>query len=126
MITPLYAALLGFVLVALSVRTIRLRRRFQVAVGAGGEPSLERAIRVQANFVEYVPLALLLLFFLEARLGSGWWVHVPGVALLAGRVLHAVGVSNVKEDLRLRVTGMSLTFLVILGVAAALVFGYVI
>lgn len=124
MITPLYAALLGFLLVVLSVRTIRLRRRFQVAVGAGGKPSLERAMRVQANFVEYVPLALLLMFFLETRVGSGLWVHVPGVALLVGRLLHAVGVSNVKEDLRLRVTGMSLTFLVILGVAAALILDY--
>ena len=65
-VTPLYAALLGCLLVYLSIRVIRLRRRFKVAIGAGGEAAIERAARVQANFSEYVPIGLILLLLAEA------------------------------------------------------------
>ena len=44
-------------------------------------------------------------------------VHGLGLALLSGRSLHALGLSRTPEDLRFRVAGMSLTFIV-LGVAA--------
>ncbi len=47
-ITPIYAALIALMFVALSVRTLRLRHRFAVAVGTGGERELERAIRAHA------------------------------------------------------------------------------
>ena len=60
--TPLYAALLGLIFVALSIRTIRLRRRYGVGVGDGNNTELQRAARVHANFAEYVPLALLLIY----------------------------------------------------------------
>ncbi len=124
MITPIYAALLGLILLVLSVQTIRLRRRFQVAVGAGGEPLLERAMRVHANFCEYVPIAVVLLFFFERLVGAGWWVHVLGIFLLTGRILHAYGVRRVDEDLRLRITGMSLTFVVLLATSAGILGSY--
>ncbi len=124
MITPIYAALLGLILLVLSVQTIRLRRRFQVAVGAGGEPLLERAMRVHANFCEYVPIAVVLLFFFERLVGAGWWVHVLGVFLVTGRILHAYGVRRVDEDLRLRITGMSLTFVVLLATSAGILGSY--
>ncbi len=68
-VAPLYAALLGFLLVYLSIRVIRLRRRFKVAIGAGGEAAIERAARVQANFSEYVPMALILLLLAEIQGG---------------------------------------------------------
>ncbi len=124
MITPIYAALLGLILLVLSVQTIRLRRRFQVAVGAGSEPLLERAMRVHANFCEYVPIAVVLLFFFERLVGAGWWVHVLGVFLVTGRILHAYGVRRVDEDLRLRITGMSLTFVVLLATSAGILGSY--
>ena len=45
-VAPLYAALLGFFLVYLSIRVIRLRRRLKVAIGVGDEAAIERAARV--------------------------------------------------------------------------------
>ena len=45
-VTPLYAALLGLIFVGLSVRTIRLRRRYRVGVGDGNHAELQRAARV--------------------------------------------------------------------------------
>jgi uncharacterized membrane protein YecN with MAPEG domain len=118
MITSIYAALLGFLLIGLSVRTIRLRRKIGVAIGSAGNPLMERAMRVQANFCEYVPLALILVYFSEQLWSSALVAHALGATLFVGRLLHAFGVSNVDENLRFRVTGMVLTFGVI-GVAAA-------
>lgn len=113
--TPLYAALLSLLFIALSFRTIRLRRRHRIAVGDGDNAELRRAMRVHANFAEYVPLALLLVFFVEAGGAPILLVHLLGGALLCGRVLHAWGVSQPRENFRYRVSGMVLTF----GVMAA-------
>ena len=113
-VTPVYATLLGLLFIALSLRTIRLRRRHQIAVGDGNNSELRRAMRVHANFAEYVPLALLLIYFVEHDGASMLLVHALGCALLAGRLLHAWGVSQPRENFRYRVTGMVLTFGVIL------------
>lgn len=113
-----YAALLALLFVALSWRTIGLRRRYRVAVGDGGQPELLRAMRVHANFAEYVPLALLLIALVEIGGSPAWLVHGLGLALLVARCAHAWGVSQTKEDFRFRVAGMMLTFGV-LGISAA-------
>jgi uncharacterized membrane protein YecN with MAPEG domain len=123
LITPLYAALLALLFLLLSYRTIRLRRRLRVAIGDGHKPELQRAMRVHANFAEYVPLALLLIYFSEIQTASSLWTHVFCVALLAGRSLHAYGVSRAQEDFRFRVAGMFLTLSVIAVVSATLIAG---
>ena len=112
-VTPVYATLLGLLFIALSVRTIRLRRKHQVAVGDGNNSELRRAMRVHANFADYVPLALLLIFFVELDGTLKWWVHALAIALVCGRLAHAWGVSQTKENFRYRVSGMVLTFGVI-------------
>jgi uncharacterized membrane protein YecN with MAPEG domain len=61
----LYAGLLALWLVVLSLRVIQARRAARVSLGDGGNRALQRAIRGQANFAEYVPIALLLLLILE-------------------------------------------------------------
>jgi uncharacterized protein len=64
-ITALYAGVLGIILVLISVRVSVVRGKFKVMFGDGGQESLMRAIRGQGNFVEYVPLALLLVGMVE-------------------------------------------------------------
>jgi uncharacterized protein len=59
--TALWAALLAPVCLWLSMRVIGQRRRARIAIGTGGDPALERAMRAQANFAEYVPFALVLM-----------------------------------------------------------------
>lgn len=113
MITPIYVALFALLLIVLSVRTIRSRVRAQVAVGPGDDAELLRAMRVQANFCEYIPMALIAMFFTEALWGSTPWIHLLGGTLLIGRLSHAFGVAQVKENLRFRQFGMAITFTVI-------------
>jgi len=117
-LTPVYAALLAALFVALSVRTIRLRQRLRIPVGDGGNRQLRRAIRAHANFAEYVPLALLLMYFLEMHTQARPSIHAYGIALIAGRLIHAFGVSQERERMGFRVAGIALTFGVI-GICAA-------
>ena len=116
-ITALYASLLAPLFLILAIRVIRVRRGTRVAVGDGGNALLARRMRVHANFAEYVPLALILMMLAESLATSPWLMHVLGVALVAGRIAHAYGVSQMQENFRFRVTGMFITFWM-LGVAA--------
>jgi uncharacterized protein len=124
LVTPLYAAIFGLMFVGLSVRTLLLRRKLVVAIGTGDNQVLARAIRVHSNFAEYVPLALILIFFLETQGWTGIWIHLVCSILLVGRISHAYGVSQVKEKLIFRVIGMASTFMVIVSTAIRLIIIY--
>ena len=112
MIVPFYAACLALMFVFISIRVISIRRRAGIALGTRRNVELLRATRVQANFAEYVPLALILLSFVEMA-SPPQFVHTLAVALIAGRLCHAYGVSREPEDFRYRVIGMSITFAVL-------------
>ena len=112
-IIALYAPLFGLLFFVLSLRTIRLRQKLQV--GDGGNAELLRATRAHANFAEYVPITLIILYLMEASGGSHWLIHALTGLLLLGRALHAYGVSQVAENLRFRICGMALTFIALVG-----------
>jgi hypothetical protein len=122
-ITAFYAGLLAPIYVVLAVRVIANRRRAKIALGDGGEPAMLRCMRVQANFSEYVPLALILLGLAESLGTPGFVLHLAGIALVAGRASHAYGVSQEREVFTYRVAGMALTFTTILGLGAACLIG---
>jgi uncharacterized membrane protein YecN with MAPEG domain len=109
-IAAVYIALCAVLFVALSVRTLNTRRRLRIAVGDGGSPEMLRAMRVHANCAEYVPLGLILLLTAQMQAAPSWLLHLIGATLLVGRLLHAWGVRQVREDFRFRVAGMALTF----------------
>ncbi|MBU2039054.1 MAPEG family protein [Thalassolituus alkanivorans] len=114
MIAPLYIAIFSLMFTLLSFRVIRLRQTARVAIGDGGDKALRRAIRVHGNFAEYVPLALILIFAAESLGMSAVWIHGLCLALLIGRLLHAYGVSQVKEPLLFRQLALSINGLVMI------------
>mgnify|MGYP001297428748 CR=1 FL=1 len=59
--TALYTGLSALPLVVLSLLVVRERGRARVSLGDGGDAQLQKAIRAQGNFVEYTPLALLVI-----------------------------------------------------------------
>jgi len=119
-IVPIYAAILAVMFVALSIRVIAVRRASKLPLGFQGDVALERRVRAQGNFAEYVPLALLLLAFVEMRGAPAWLVHAMALVLVAGRLSHAYGVSQLRESFAFRVSGMAMTFTVILSAALAI------
>jgi hypothetical protein len=97
-----------------------MRVSSRIGLGNGSNPRLQRAIRAHANFSEYVPLALILAVFVEMQHSALALVHALGLSLLVGRIIHGYAVSQQKEDVRLRVAGMILTFVTLGGAAARL------
>jgi uncharacterized membrane protein YecN with MAPEG domain len=124
MIVSLYAAILALLFTVLSIRVIRLRRQLQIALGDAGNSHMLRAISVHANFAEYVPISLLLIYFVELQAGYPWFVHSLGICLLVGRLSHAYGVSQSLENYHFRVAGMALTFTCIIVSSAYLLVAY--
>lgn len=113
-VTPLYAAVLVLWFLVLSLHVVRCRRQARVRLGNGGNPALERAIRAQANFAEYVPLALLLLLVLELARFSFYWLHAIGAALVLARLLHGYALAFRSSFRFGRRWGAALTFAVLL------------
>lgn len=119
-ILPIYAAIFALFFVFLSIRTIRARRSLQIGLGDAGNKDMQRAIRVHANFAEYVPLCLLMLYLVEQSGVYAWFMHALGTGLLVGRLSHAYGVSQQRENFAFRITGMTLTFTVLIASATHL------
>jgi uncharacterized protein len=90
-VTGFYLALLALVYAALALQVVRLRRGHRVSFGDGDNVRLRCAIRVHANFIEYVPIIALLVAMLEMSEVSVTWVHVLMGVLLVSRMLHPLG-----------------------------------
>ncbi len=90
-ITAIFVALLALMLVAVSVRVTVLRASKKINFFDGGDEELGRAIRVQGNFIEYVPMALALMGLVEWLGAKPWIVYLMGIALLLARIVHAWG-----------------------------------
>lgn len=93
-VTALYGALSGLWILILAVDVVRGRRQCAVGIGHGDQPFLARRIRVHGNAVEYIPMALLLLLFVELLEYGHGIVHGLGILLLVSRVLHAIGLRH--------------------------------
>jgi uncharacterized membrane protein YecN with MAPEG domain len=95
----------------------------KVGIGHGGSHELRRAIRAHANFSEYVPFALLMLFLLEmSAMFPPAAIWSLGVALFASRLLHAIGMSRTADVNRNRMIGSALMLLYLLVAGTMLAF----
>ena len=94
----------------LSLRVVGLRRVARINLGDGGNQEMTRRIRVHGNFIEYVPLTLILMALAELQGQPAWAVHLIGACLVIGRLAHAYGVGKTPQIMKLRVLGMMLTF----------------
>jgi uncharacterized membrane protein YecN with MAPEG domain len=112
-ITALYAALQGIVMIALLIPLGRLRGQTNVSLYDGGNPELGAAIRRHANWTEFVPYALLMLLLLELLGASPLLLHGLGLTLLLARILHPFGLDPVVMRRPLRAIGAAGTMIVI-------------
>jgi len=108
---------LTFVYVFLAFKVIALRRTEKIALGDGGVQKLQAAIRAHGNFSEYVPLSLVLMALLELDHFASTALMVVALALVLGRVLHAVSVLSNPQRFKFRVLGMQLTFATLVSLA---------
>lgn len=113
MITGFYAGLLALMQLVLTFRVIFKRIEHKAVLGDAGDPAFTRRIRMHGNFIETVPIALILMLLLDIGGTMEIILHVMGLTLIAGRLLHAYGFTKGGKADNLRIFGMVLTVLVI-------------
>jgi len=109
----LYAGLMGLIAIWLTMIVGSWRGRLKISIGDGGNVDLIRAMRGHANFTENVPLALILMVYMALAGAPAMAIHVRGVALTVGRVLHALHFSKPDQPRWQRGIGAGLTALVL-------------
>lgn len=114
-VTALYAGLHGLMAVVLANFVLYVRLRTSRV--PPWQP--DAALRVQANFVENVPIALLLLLILEIQGAPAVVLHTAGASLFLLRALHAWGLGCFEGANYPRLIGAQGTFVLIavLGIA---------
>jgi len=120
MITAIYAALLALMYVGLAFYVIRQRFKLRVGLGDGGQPELIKAIRIHGNFAEYVPFVLVLMLILESQQVPVWQLQLVGGLIVAGRLLHLVGLLSSAGTSIPRFFGMIATFSALISAALML------
>ena len=118
-IALLFASLHILLMLALAMRVVGHRRALKIGIGDGGDTRLARKVRVHANFIEYVPVALLMLALLELGGLGAMWLWALGGTLLLSRVLHAAGLSRSAGYSFGRFWGTVLTWGVLVAMAVA-------
>lgn len=108
-ITSFYAGVLTILFIGLSAQVILYRRKHRIAYGDADTPRFTAMVQAQGNFAEYVPLGLILLGLAELNGAGAILLHMIGLPLLAGRVMHGLGLAFVPRQMRWRVWGMMAT-----------------
>src|SRR5215510_14272366 len=88
-ITAIFTGILAVMLVGISIRVTRARITKKVSFHDGGDNEMTAIVRAQGNFIEYVPMALLVMALIEAMGGRVWAVYLYGGLLLVARLAHA-------------------------------------
>ena len=126
-ITAFYLAFLVLMYAVLALSVAGLRQRNLASFGDADNSTLRIAIRVHANFIEYVPIITLLVALLEMSGSPPTRVHLLMGALVLSRLLHPFGMASRPGTLQFnicRVGGILLTIalLVSTGITALIRF----
>jgi uncharacterized membrane protein YecN with MAPEG domain len=127
MILPITLTLAGaatLLHIWLAARVSRVRRQFRIGLGDGGNEGLLRRVRAHGNYIENMPLFLILTGLLELAGGDQRILWAAGIAFILARIVHAFGMDS-PARLRLRMIGVIVSTLVLIGLAGwALSFAY--
>ena len=112
-------AMLMFILTLLiSMRRVSLGKAegdiAKYPIDDGDDENLKRRIGAFTNFIEYVPVALIMLALIELQGATStlvWWL---GCTFIIGRILHAIGMLTNPHFALPRIVGMFATYAVLL------------
>ena len=95
-ITLFYAALLAIFALALSFKAGSFRGKTGISVLFGDPANMELAenVRRHQNFLEYVPMLLIVMGAIELNGGSSTFLYVVGALLIVVRIAHAAGLKH--------------------------------
>jgi hypothetical protein len=98
------------------MRIGKVRMAEKVMHGDGGNALLMQRMRAHSNFIENVPLALILIGAIEMTGKGGQWLAIVGAVFLLARVAHLFGMDKTKAN-ALRAIGIMVTMLTHVGLA---------
>jgi uncharacterized membrane protein YecN with MAPEG domain len=119
--TTLYALPLLLIWIVLWIRVTSIRSAIGCSIGDAGDMKLLQKIRQHGNFIEWVPLVLVLMILAEAQGADALWLHVAGALLLIGRLAHPFGLRIDNAGHPLRYVGNGTNILAVLVLSVALV-----
>jgi uncharacterized protein len=90
-ITSFVAGIFAVLLVVLSVLVSLRRAQLNAVFGDAGDTVLRRRIRAHGNFVEYAPLAVMVVGLVEYQGAARWLAISLGATFVFSRMLHAIG-----------------------------------
>ncbi len=95
-ITLMYASFLAIFALVLSFKAGSARGQSGLSVLFGEPANMELAqkVRVHQNFLEYVPIFLILFAAIEANGGSSMFLFVVGDLMIIARIAHAIGLKH--------------------------------
>lgn len=117
----LYTGLFCLLMLVLKGNVGRVRTREKIMFGDGGNEPMQRALRVQGNAVEDVPVVLAGLIGLGALAAPALLIHILGASFLLGRVLHAIGLGGSSGGSPGRMFGTLISLVVMLVTSGACV-----
>ncbi len=117
--TTLYIGLFALLMLVLKLNVGRVRASKKINLGDGNDDSMQRAIRVQGNAVEDVPVVLFGLVGLGLLAAPVLLIHGLGISFLIARILHAIGLGGVAGAGIGRLIGTLVSLIVMIATAAA-------
>ena len=118
-ITLMYASVFALFALVLSFRAGSFRGKSGISVLHGEPANMELAERVRAhqNFLEYVPIVIIVMGAIELNGGSSMFLYVTGDLLFIARIAHAMGLKHDNMAHKGRLIGAGGTALITLVVA---------
>ena len=119
---PVVSAITGGLLIigqmGLMLSVALTRRRRGQSLGDGGDPAMTRVMRRHGNYAENAAIFVASLSLLEMMGGARLFVAALAAVFIAGRVLHAIGLSQANTVNGWRIAGVFAT--VVAGVTLGL------
>lgn len=110
-ITLLTSGILGLWYVVMIFQVISMRRKTEISLGDEGNAQMMRRMRGQANFVEFVPFALIMIATLELSGFKPLGIWAGAGCLILGRLLHGYAFMFTEKSVIGRSGGTVLTLI---------------
>lgn len=125
-VTAIFAAVIGILLIVLSVMVSRFRLKFKKSLGVNDDRDFHAVVRAHANLTEYAPIGLIMLAIAELNGVPATLIYWTGMGFVVGRLLHAFGMINGHGGPHVaRLVGSLLSWLAIVVLAGLLIWNVV-
>lgn len=104
-VTTSFACAFGVLMLVLWMLVTKTRAALDVSIGEAGQVHLHEWVRRHGNFIEWIPMTLVLMALAELQGAGAIWLWISGALALAGRLVHPFGLRADNAGHPLRIAG---------------------